>query len=231
MPWFARHERRGVRCPRGVRARLRLQRNPERRAFTRTGSGRCCRRARIVIIDRVHNQRCEPEHVREFPRETRNGNAAHRRRGRGVGHGRKLRHRHSPGVHPRGARRRASGSRRSAAARESDKGLCSYPCGVCFRGAFSAVDDYSLKVPGDWAVAVHVIDGLAASEKPAVVGSLNDDGVDPPPKKKRGRHRRRGLPARPGKPTSSRPGAKERRRRGDAHVLGPRRVGRAPHRL
>ena len=39
-----------------------------------------------------------------------------------------------------------------------------------------------MKVPGPWAVAVHVIDGLGASEAPATVGSMNDDDVDPAPK-------------------------------------------------
>jgi hypothetical protein len=45
-----------------------------------------------------------------------------------------------------------------------------------------AVDDYRVSVPGSWAVAVHVIDGLGAGEVPAQVGSLNDDNYDPAPK-------------------------------------------------
>jgi hypothetical protein len=49
-----------------------------------------------------------------------------------------------------------------------------------------AVDDYRVNVPGPWAVAVHVIDGLAATEAPAQVGSLNDDNYDPPPKQNGG---------------------------------------------
>jgi hypothetical protein len=57
----------------------------------------------------------------------------------------------------------------------------SYPCGNCSRGRF-AVDNYGVTVPGPWAVAVHVIDGLSADETPAEVDSINDDNVDPPPK-------------------------------------------------
>jgi hypothetical protein len=68
---------------------------------------------------------------------------------------------------------------------ESDKGLCSYPCGTCAAARFP-VDEYSLTVPGDWAVAIHVIDGLAAADMPAKVGSLNDDDFDPAPKKNAG---------------------------------------------
>jgi len=56
-----------------------------------------------------------------------------------------------------------------------------YPCGACSQGRF-AVDDYGVKVPGPWAVAVHVIDGLVAGEALATVGSLNDDNFDPAPK-------------------------------------------------
>jgi hypothetical protein len=68
---------------------------------------------------------------------------------------------------------------------ESDKGLCNYPCGSCAAARFP-VDEYSLTVPGDWAVAIHVIDGLAAADMPAKVGSLNDDNFDPAPKKNAG---------------------------------------------
>ena len=60
-----------------------------------------------------------------------------------------------------------------------------YPCGSCTNARF-AVDDYMLKVEGPWAVAIHVIDGLGASESPAVVGSLNDDNYDPAPKENGG---------------------------------------------
>jgi MYXO-CTERM domain-containing protein len=56
---------------------------------------------------------------------------------------------------------------------------------VCSAARF-AVDEYSLVVPGDWAVAIHVIDGLAASDQAAEVGSLNDDNFDPAPKKNAG---------------------------------------------
>src|SRR5262249_48509806 len=38
---------------------------------------------------------------------------------------------------------------------------CSFPCGSCDAARFP-VDKYNLKVPGPWAVAVHVIDALAA---------------------------------------------------------------------
>ena len=62
---------------------------------------------------------------------------------------------------------------------------CSYPCGQCDASRF-AVDKYTVKVPGPWAVAVHVIDALAAAESPATVGSLNDDAYDPAPKENAG---------------------------------------------
>ncbi|HEY3820638.1 MAG TPA: hypothetical protein VGL81_25905 [Polyangiaceae bacterium] len=55
---------------------------------------------------------------------------------------------------------------------------CSYPCAQCNNVRF-AVDEYQVKVPGTWAVAVHVIDGLGASEAPATVDSMNDGTVDP----------------------------------------------------
>jgi hypothetical protein len=58
---------------------------------------------------------------------------------------------------------------------------CDYPCGACDAARF-AVDKYGVKVPGPWAVAIHAIDALAAGEAPAVVGSVNDDAVDPAPK-------------------------------------------------
>ncbi len=60
-----------------------------------------------------------------------------------------------------------------------------FPCGSCTNARF-AVDDYALKVPGPWAVAVHVLDGVGATEAPAQVGSLNDDDYDPAPKQNGG---------------------------------------------
>jgi hypothetical protein len=60
-----------------------------------------------------------------------------------------------------------------------------YPCGACSQGRF-AVDNYGVKVPGPWAVAVHVVDGLASGESPAAVGSPNDDNFDPAPKQNAG---------------------------------------------
>jgi hypothetical protein len=56
-----------------------------------------------------------------------------------------------------------------------------YPCGKCSQGRF-AVDNYGVTVPGPWAVAIHVIDGLAAGEAVPAVGSLGDDNYDPAPK-------------------------------------------------
>ena len=55
---------------------------------------------------------------------------------------------------------------------------CNYPCGTCDVARF-AVDEYQVVVPGPWAVAVHVIDGLAASEAPATVDSITDAAIDP----------------------------------------------------
>jgi MYXO-CTERM domain-containing protein len=60
-----------------------------------------------------------------------------------------------------------------------------YPCGKCTNARF-AVDLYSVKVPGPWAVAVHVVDALAAADAPAVVDSMNDDAIDPAPKQNPG---------------------------------------------
>jgi hypothetical protein len=62
---------------------------------------------------------------------------------------------------------------------------CSYPCGQCDAARFP-VDEYQLDVPGPEAVAVHVIDALAAGSSPAVVGSMNDDTIDPAPKQNGG---------------------------------------------
>ncbi len=62
---------------------------------------------------------------------------------------------------------------------------CNDACGACFSARF-AVDEYSVAVPGPWAVAVHVLDGLGAGEAQAVVGSMNDDVTDPAPKQNGG---------------------------------------------
>ncbi len=57
--------------------------------------------------------------------------------------------------------------------------------GTCINVRFP-VDEYSVKVPGPFAVAIHAIDGLGASEDPAQIGSLNDDNFDPEPKQNTG---------------------------------------------
>jgi MYXO-CTERM domain-containing protein len=62
---------------------------------------------------------------------------------------------------------------------------CSYPCGSCEAVRF-AVDKYKVQVPGPFAVAIHAIDGLAAGEAQAIVGSINDDNYDPAPKQNAG---------------------------------------------
>ncbi len=62
---------------------------------------------------------------------------------------------------------------------------CSYPCGLCDAARFP-VDKLQVAVPGPWAVAVHVIDALAAGEEPASVTSLDDDTIDPAPKQNAG---------------------------------------------
>jgi hypothetical protein len=62
---------------------------------------------------------------------------------------------------------------------------CSYPCGKCDAARF-AVDKYAVQVPGPFALAIHVIDGLSAGEAAAVVGSINDDAYDPAPKQNAG---------------------------------------------
>ncbi len=61
---------------------------------------------------------------------------------------------------------------------------CNYPCGLCDTARF-LVDEYAIKVPGPWAVAIHVFDALGAGET-ATVGSLNDDDNDPAPKQNAG---------------------------------------------
>ena len=55
---------------------------------------------------------------------------------------------------------------------------CSYPCGACDTARFK-VDEYKVTVPGTSALAIHVIDGLGASEQPATVDSMNDANIDP----------------------------------------------------
>jgi hypothetical protein len=62
---------------------------------------------------------------------------------------------------------------------------CQYPCGGCTAARF-AVDEYAVKIPGPWAVAIHVIDGLGAAEAEAEVGSLNDARFDPAPRQNGG---------------------------------------------
>jgi hypothetical protein len=62
---------------------------------------------------------------------------------------------------------------------------CDYPCGMCDAARF-AVDEYQVKPSGPWAVAIHVIDGLAASETKAIVGAIGDDVYDPSPKQNAG---------------------------------------------
>jgi hypothetical protein len=57
-------------------------------------------------------------------------------------------------------------------------GDCRHPCGSCTAARFD-VDVYSVAVPGPFAVAIHVLDGLGASEAPAAVASINDEAIDP----------------------------------------------------
>ncbi|HXI59861.1 MAG TPA: hypothetical protein VNO55_27525 [Polyangia bacterium] len=55
--------------------------------------------------------------------------------------------------------------------------------GECYDGTCTNIrmsaDNYTVKVPGPWAVAIHAIDGLGSDEAPAVVASLNDPVYDP----------------------------------------------------
>jgi hypothetical protein len=55
--------------------------------------------------------------------------------------------------------------------------------GNCYDGTCTTTrfptDEYSVKVPGPWAVAIHAIDGLGAGEAPATVGSLTNATYDP----------------------------------------------------
>jgi hypothetical protein len=63
--------------------------------------------------------------------------------------------------------------------RKSDcPGDCRYPCGSCTAARFD-VDVYTVAVPGPFAVAIHVLDGLGDGEAPAAVASINDAAVDP----------------------------------------------------
>ena len=54
----------------------------------------------------------------------------------------------------------------------------SYPGNDCDAARFK-LDVYRVTIPGTWATAVHVIDGLAATEQPAQVDSINDSNIDP----------------------------------------------------
>jgi hypothetical protein len=55
--------------------------------------------------------------------------------------------------------------------------------GNCYDGSCTTTrfptDEYSVTVPGPWAVAIHAFDGLGAGETPATVGSLRDAAYDP----------------------------------------------------
>jgi MYXO-CTERM domain-containing protein len=55
---------------------------------------------------------------------------------------------------------------------------CEYPCAMCDTGRFPS-DAYRVAVPGPFAVTIHVIDGLAATDSPATVASITDSSVDP----------------------------------------------------
>ncbi len=50
--------------------------------------------------------------------------------------------------------------------------------GTCTNTRF-ATDEYSVKVPGPWAVAVHVVDGLGAGEAPPIVNAMSAPSIDP----------------------------------------------------
>lgn len=74
----------------------------------------------------------------------------------------------------------------TASVTQTPVGDCfSVPFGGCTAARFP-VDEYDLDVPGPYAVAIHVIDGLGATEAAATVGSLNDDTYDPAPKQNAG---------------------------------------------
>jgi hypothetical protein len=53
-----------------------------------------------------------------------------------------------------------------------------YPGGTCDTARFP-VDAYHVSVPGTWAVAVHVVDGLGSTETPPTIDSINDANIDP----------------------------------------------------
>ena len=50
------------------------------------------------------------------------------------------------------------------------------PFGVCTAARF-AVTEYALKIPGPFALAVHVIDGLAAADAPSEVAAVTDPAI------------------------------------------------------
>jgi hypothetical protein len=54
----------------------------------------------------------------------------------------------------------------------------SYPGNDCDAARFK-LDVYRVTIPGTWATAVHVIDGLASTDSPAQVDSINDSNIDP----------------------------------------------------
>jgi hypothetical protein len=55
--------------------------------------------------------------------------------------------------------------------------------GDCYDGTCNdvriSVDEYLVRVPGPWAVAIHVLDGLGAGEAQATVSSMTDPAYDP----------------------------------------------------
>jgi hypothetical protein len=55
---------------------------------------------------------------------------------------------------------------------------CSYPCAQCNQARIP-VDEVHMEVPGPWAVAINVFDGLGAGEMPANVGAIDDATYDP----------------------------------------------------
>ena len=99
---------------------------------------------------------------------------------------------------------------------------CSYPCGQCDDARFT-VDKYTVTVPGPWAVAVHVIDGLAASEPRPRSLSMNDRPSirEAEPR----RHRRERPPERRSRATSS-PRARPTALAGDDDLRRARRRSR-----
>ena len=55
---------------------------------------------------------------------------------------------------------------------------CEYPCAMCDVGRFPS-DAYRVTIPGPFAVGIHVIDGLALTDQPATIDSINDATIDP----------------------------------------------------